>query len=59
MICAHSGQTHAGKTATIDIGNNQLTVGVDGETVAVVPRTSRKETTRHKVAKPFKQRKTN
>ena len=54
-----AGQTHAGKTATIDIGNNQLTIGIDGETVATVPQTSRKETTRHKVAKPFKQRKTN
>jgi hypothetical protein len=54
----------------IGLANRQLSVGsqfagrrlpirVDNETIAEIPRTIRKDTTRHKAAKPFKQRKIN
>jgi hypothetical protein len=44
----HSGMTHAGKTATVICENNHFRVVIDGETTAVVPRTTTSETTRYK-----------
>ena len=39
----HSGMTHAGKTATVICENNHFRVVIDGETTAVVPRTTTSE----------------
>ena len=39
----HAGMIHAGKTATVICENNQFRVVIDGETAAVVPRTTTSE----------------
>jgi hypothetical protein len=44
----HSGMTHAGKTATVICENNHFRVVIDGETAAVVPRTTTSEVHRYK-----------
>jgi hypothetical protein len=36
----HAGMIHAGKTATVICENNDFRVLIDGETAAVVPRTT-------------------
>ena len=44
----HAGMIHAGKTATVICENNYLRVVIDGETAAVVPRTTSREIDRYK-----------
>jgi len=44
----HAGMIHAGKTATVICENNCFRVVVDGETAAVVPRTTTSEIHRYK-----------
>ena len=44
----HAGMIHAGKTATVICENNCFRVVIDGETVAVVPRTTTSEVHRYK-----------
>jgi transposase InsO family protein len=42
------GMTHAGKTVTVHAGNNSFRLVIDGETIAVVPRTTSREIRRYK-----------
>jgi hypothetical protein len=44
----HAGMIHAGKTATVICENNGFRVVIDGETAAVVPRTTTSEIHRYK-----------
>ena len=44
----HAGMIHAGKTATVICENNHFRVVIDGETAAVVPRTTTSEVHRYK-----------
>jgi len=44
----HAGMIHAGKSATVICENNHFRVVIDGETAAVVPRTTTSEIHRHK-----------
>jgi hypothetical protein len=44
----HAGMIHAGKTATVICESNHFQVVIDGETVAVVPRTTTSEIHRYK-----------
>lgn len=44
----HAGMIYARKTATVTAGDDHFTVAVDGETVAVVPRTTTREIHRYK-----------
>jgi hypothetical protein len=44
----HAGRIHAGKTATVICENNHYQVIIDGETAAVVPRTTTSEIDRYK-----------
>jgi hypothetical protein len=44
----HAGMIHAGKTATVTCENNHFRVVIDGETAAVVPRTTTSEIHRYK-----------
>ena len=44
----HAGMIHAGKTATVICENNQFRVVIDGETAAVVPRTTTSDVHRYK-----------
>jgi transposase InsO family protein len=44
----HAGMIHAGKTATVICENNHFRVVIDGETAAMVPRTTTSEIHRHK-----------
>ena len=44
----HAGMIHAGKTATVICENNHFRVIIDGETAAVVPRTTTSEVHRYK-----------
>ena len=44
----HAGMIHAGKTATVICENNHFQVIIDGETAAVVPRTTSSEIHRYK-----------
>ena len=44
----HAGMIHAGKTATVICENNYFRVVIEGETVAVVPRTTTGEVHRYK-----------
>ena len=44
----HAGMIHAGKTATVICENNHFRVVIDGETTAVVPRTTTSEIHRYK-----------
>jgi transposase InsO family protein len=44
----HTGMIHAGKTATVICENNCFRVVIDGETAAVVPRTTTSEVHRYK-----------
>jgi hypothetical protein len=44
----HAGMIHAGKTATVICENNHFRVVIDGETTAVVPRTTTSEVHRYK-----------
>jgi transposase InsO family protein len=44
----HAGMIHAGKTATVICDNNHFRVVIDGETAAVVPRTTTSEIHRYK-----------
>jgi len=44
----HAGMIHAGKTATVICENNHFRVVIDGETAAVVPRTTTSEIHRYK-----------
>ena len=42
------GMTHAGKIVTVHAGNDSFRLVIDGETVAVVPRTTSREIHRYK-----------
>ncbi len=44
----HTGMIHAGKTATVICENTHFRVVIDGETAAVVPRTTTSEVHRYK-----------
>jgi hypothetical protein len=44
----HAGMIHAGKTATVICENTCFRVVIDGETAAVVPRTTTSEIRRYK-----------
>jgi hypothetical protein len=44
----HAGMIHAGKTATVTCENTHFRVVIDGETAAVVPRTTTSEVHRYK-----------
>jgi hypothetical protein len=44
----HAGMIHAGKTATVICENDHFRVVIDGETAAVVPRTTTSEVHRYK-----------
>ena len=44
----HAGMIHAGKTATVICENNHFRVVIDGETAALVPRTTTSEVHRYK-----------
>jgi hypothetical protein len=44
----HAGMIHARKTATVICENNHFQVVIDGETAAVVPRTTTSEVHRYK-----------
>jgi transposase InsO family protein len=44
----HAGMIHAGKTATVTCENDHFRVVIDGETAAVVPRTTTSEVHRYK-----------
>jgi hypothetical protein len=44
----HAGMVHAGKTATVICENNHFRVVIDGETAAMVPRTTTSEVHRYK-----------
>jgi hypothetical protein len=44
----HAGMIHAGKTATVICENSHFQVIIDGETAAVVPRTTTSEVHRYK-----------
>jgi transposase InsO family protein len=44
----HAGMIHAGKTATVICENNHFRVVIDGETAAVVPRTTTSDVRRYK-----------
>jgi Integrase core domain len=44
----HVGMAHAGKIVTVVPGNNSFRLVIDGETVAVVPRTTSREVDRYK-----------
>lgn len=44
----HAGMIHAGKTAAVICENNYFRVVIDGETAAVVPRTTTSEVHRYK-----------
>jgi transposase InsO family protein len=44
----HAGMIHAGKTATVICGDNHFRVIIDGETAAVVPRTTTSDIHRYK-----------
>ena len=44
----HAGMIHAGKIATVICENNRFRVVIDGETAAVVPRTTTSEVHRYK-----------
>ncbi len=44
----HAGMIHAGKTATVICENTNFRVIIDGETAAVVPRTTTREVHRYK-----------
>jgi transposase InsO family protein len=44
----HAGMIHAGRTATVICENNHFRVVIDGETAAVVPRTTTSEVHRYK-----------
>jgi hypothetical protein len=44
----HAGMIHAGKTATVICENNHFRAVIDGETAAVVPRTTTNEIHRYK-----------
>ena len=44
----HAGMIHAGKVATVICENNHFRVVIDGETAAVVPRTTTSEVHRYK-----------
>jgi transposase InsO family protein len=44
----HAGMIHAGKTATVICENNHFRVVIDGETAAVVPRTTTSDVHRYK-----------
>jgi transposase InsO family protein len=44
----HAGMIHAGKTATVNCEDNHFEVIIDGETAAVVPRTTTSEIHRYK-----------
>jgi hypothetical protein len=44
----HAGMIHAGKTATVICENNHFRVVIDGETAAMVPRTTASEIHRYK-----------
>jgi hypothetical protein len=44
----HAGMIHAGKTAAVICENNCFRVVIDGETAAVVPRTTTSEVHRYK-----------
>jgi hypothetical protein len=44
----HAGMIHAGKTATVICENTHFRVIIDGETAAVVPRTTTSEVHRYK-----------
>jgi hypothetical protein len=46
----HAGMIHAGKTATVICENNHFKVVIDGETAAVVPRTTTSEIHRYKAS---------
>ena len=46
----HAGMIHAGKTATVICENNHVRVVIDGETAAVVPRTTTSEVHRYKAS---------
>jgi transposase InsO family protein len=48
----HAGMIHAGKTATVICENNHFRVVLDGETAAVVPRTTTSEVHRYKANAP-------
>jgi transposase InsO family protein len=43
-----AGMTHAGKTVTVTAENNNFRLVIDGETIAVVPRTTTREIHRYK-----------
>jgi hypothetical protein len=45
----HVGMIHARKTVTATSENDKFTLVIDGETVAVVPRTTTRETHRYKL----------
>lgn len=51
----HVGMIHARKTVTVTAGDDHLRLVIDGETVAVVPRTTR-EVHRYKAYAPQKTR---
>ncbi len=44
----HAGMIHAGKTATVTCENNCFRIVIDGETAAVIPRTTTSEVHRYK-----------
>ena len=44
----HAGMIHAGKTATVICENTHFRVVIDGQTAAVVPRTTTREVHRYK-----------
>ncbi len=46
----HAGMIHAGKTATVICENNCFRVVIDGDTAAVVPRTTTSEVHRYKAS---------
>jgi hypothetical protein len=50
------GLTHAGKTVTVHAGNDSFRLVIDGETVAVVPRTTSRESAVTRPAPPTPQR---
>jgi hypothetical protein len=44
----HAGMAHAGKIVTVVLENNSFRLVIDGETIAVVPRTTSREIDRYK-----------
>ncbi len=49
----HAGMIHAGKTATVTCEDNHFRVVIDGETAAVVPRTTTSEIHRYKASATY------